>query len=144
MRLENLFLAYPWCLLGARHASEDSRQQMFQEFYDLHPCCLDEQFGQWFRATLHRAEDLDSHLHRMLFTTLARHLRATNMHIEGLLNQIRQSAPQGKKKVSPEKYHHLGLLSQLLARHCEEDKAYGNRVQLSDMVKAGLPLQARR
>ena len=144
VRLELRFLEFPWKLIGSQFASRAGRLQIFQDFFDARPCCLDEWVGQWLRASLARPEDLEKPTYRMLIATLARSLKATNMHIEGLLNVIRQSSPQAKKKATVEKLHHLGLLSQLLAKHEAAGRGDACRNRLHHLIQQGVPVQVSR
>ena len=68
--------------------------------------------------------------------------QGTNMLLEGILSQIRQSVAYGKHKPSMEKLASLGLLSQLMSEHDRHVKVKAGR--RSDLLSQGVPLQLVR
>lgn len=122
---------------------EAERHALYRAFYEEASCCLDSWFSQWLRASLSSPSDLDSAEHQLLLATLAEHSPLTNMPLEGLLAQIRQSAPYAKAKPSLEKLAGLGLLTQLKKDQTHENPDFLRETR-KDMVQADVPLQAVR
>jgi hypothetical protein len=140
-RMEVKVQNFPWKLIATPSMTRARRQQVFHVFFDAPPCELDELLSEWLRAGLQDAGDLDGLSYRLLFVALGRFKTGTNMLLEGLLNQIRQSVMQSKKKPTPEKICHLGLLTQLMRRHCDLGSPNGCSLDFAALAKQGVPLQ---
>jgi hypothetical protein len=66
---------------------------IFQEFRDANGCCIDAWCGEPLRAADIPEEDLAS-----LLMTISRICPRTNMGLERLINEVRQSVPYSKAK----------------------------------------------
>ena len=80
-------------------------------------CCLDSDFSVPLRRTY---PDLDADnvpaAYNELIRALSTHLRCTNMALECLLSEIRQSIPYSKAKPLLEQLNYSGLLTQAKAK----------------------------
>lgn len=81
----------------------------------------------------------------MLLRELARKGRGTNMHVEGLLAQLRSACPARCSTGSnAERFAYLGALVQLMAKHTSAGRADSRRVTFEQMRQAGVPLDIPR
>lgn len=104
-RLECLFNDWPASLLRNTVASRAA-------LHTTHTCCLDSWFSEPLRAAF-TLEDLEGPEQQQLLRTLSRHMCTTNMGLEALIAETRQSVTYSKAKPSLESLHYLGTLTQL-------------------------------
>lgn len=80
-RLEMLFGIWPWKLVR-------NTRSTFEEFLEAPSCCIDEWFGEPFRASYPTLESLESDEVSQLLAAMSRHVCATNMRLESLIAEV--------------------------------------------------------
>ncbi len=85
---------------------------VFLELLDSPPCCIDADFTVPFLAAFPTLEKLKSAECLHLLQVLRKHAAVTNMKLERLIAEIRQSLPASKHRHSVEAVTFAGILSE--------------------------------
>jgi hypothetical protein len=117
--------------------------RMLREFYDEHPCCLDELVCEPLRAALSFDDWVDNPGVRLLLAELRRKFKFTNMGMERLLKSIKLAIPTSTKRRGAENLVFGGLLTQIWKDfiECHENPMVESR---RTMEQAGLPVTRTR
>jgi hypothetical protein len=121
---------------NSQHAPKhmlDIFEPILQQFRDAHDCCMDSWCGEPLRAADIPAEDLAS-----LLMTISRICPRTNMGLERLINEVRQSVPYSKAKPGVESLGYLGILTQLFKAHLQTGFANPLRDTREELIKEGV------
>ena len=105
-RVELAFSRWPLKLL--RRTDE-----VFREFLEELPCCIDCGFSEPLRAVYSSMEALRSPACACLLQAMSRHAATTNMGLERRIAQTRQSVPYSKHHPSAESIYYHDILSQV-------------------------------
>ena len=136
-RLECVCTNWPFLLF--RKAADPS---VFPDLRRKHWCCLDETFTEPFVAAFPGAE-IEGPAATSLLRSLARHLHATNMHIERLISEFRVRSYLKRGRANVEAIHHYGLLGDTLKDFLAEGHPCPFKEDRAHLEKAGVALKQR-
>ena len=92
------FYSWPWRLLSGTLMLDDHKQAFYNEFLHEAPlCCLDDWWGKPLQGAVSTVSEMMEPQFQAMLTTLARQLKATNMHLESELAEMKAAVPTGKQ-----------------------------------------------
>ena len=139
---------WPWRLLSGHHMTDPIKKELvFEPFERENACCLDEWFSTPLRAAFPSAR---MYAHdpqvKQLLVTLARRLKSTNMLLEGLISEVKASAPHGDRagSVRAERLALVGCLRLFMNDFLRRGGAdHRGAIGQKEMEKAGVPIEHR-
>jgi hypothetical protein len=111
-----------------------------RELYDLPMCCVDESFTEPIRHQFLTFLDFERGVDDSgLLLHLRRRLLATNMSLEGMIAEVKQSVPYSKCKPYIESLSYLGMLTELHKRFAGAGRTMG-ALRRKDLLTMDCPL----
>lgn len=139
------FCEWPWRLLSGTLMLDEQKRALYNEFlHKVPPCCLDDWWGKPLQGAVSTVSEMLEPQFQAMLTTLARQLKATNMHLEGELSEMKAAVPIGKQCPNAEKLASLAMLGLLLKDHLAKglDDARGPERRAA-LLARGVPLEMR-
>lgn len=124
-------------------ADTNQKHRRAEEFMDTPQCCLDSWFSEFLRASVGTVEDLVQPEMRLLFQRVGyQFAKTTNMHLEGLLSEIKSAVPVGKRAANAEKEAFLSHLKMLTKSHVQRGRPDPRTpVRRSALIDLGVPME---
>ena len=143
--MEILAASWPWRLFLSGVVLPDMPEEHFQReleyFFSEDGCCVDAWVGEWLRQAV-TLDELKTEVDwRALVTHIAKRLKTTNMQLERVLKELKESFPRLHGPVHAETMIHMGALGQLWQHHMRSGGVNPFHSSRSDLAGAGLPVR---